>query len=202
MYSYNSKLWEFVSLKIESNLPYYVVPNIQAQMMPKDPFTPSVAGFSITASVYMVLAFSPYITVLLIYLVQEKEQKLKELMRIMGMSDIAYWFSWFSTYAIILFFAIIVLNAIMVPAGLLGGSNYVVMVIVFYLYGLSIIMFSFMLTPFFKVAKTAGVVASILTAVLGVIAIPLINADVADAGRWAVSLFSPTAFALAISQVL
>lgn len=188
--------------KIEANLPYYIVPNIQAKMMPKDSFTPDVQGFSISASIYMVLAFTPYITILVVFLVLEKEQKQKELMRIMGMSDVAYWFSWFSTYAIILFVAILILNAIMVPAGLLGGSNYLVMVIIFYLYGLSIIMFSFLLSPFFKVAKTGGIVASILTPVLGVIAIPLISTDVADPAKWAMSLFSPTAFALVISEVM
>ena len=187
--------------KVEANLSYIAVPSIQAQMMPKDSFTPSVQGFSITASLYMVLVFSPYITVLLINLVLEKEQKLKEMMRIMGMSDVAYWFSWFSTYAILLLFAVLILNAIMVPGGLLGGSNYVVMVIAFYLFGLSIIMFAFLLTPFFKVAKTAGVVVSLLTVALGAIAIPFITADISASGKWAISLFSPTAFALLVSQV-
>ena len=171
-------------------------------MMPKDSFTPDVQGFSITASIYMVLAFTPYITILMVNLVQDKEQKIKELMRIMGMSDIAYWFSWFATYAVITLVAVLIMNAIIIPGGLLGGSNFVVMVIIFYLFSLSIIMFSFLLTPFFKVAKTAGIVTSILTPVLGVIAIPLISAGVADSVKWALSLFSPTAFALVISQVM
>ena len=181
---------------------HYVVPNIEAQMMPKDSYTPSTQAFSITASIYLVLAFVPYITALLVNLVQEKEQKQKELMRIMGMSDLAYWLSWFFTYAIILFFSVLVLNAILVLGGSMGNSNYFVMVIIFYLYGMSIIMVSFVMTPFFKVAKTAGTVASTLTSLLGLTAIPLILIDVARPGRWALSLISPTAFAILVSQVL
>lgn len=188
--------------KIETNLSHYVVPNIQAQMMPKDSFTPSVQAFSLTAALYLVLAFAPYVTVLSVSLVQEKEQKQKELMRIMGMSDIAYWLSWFLTYAIILFFSVIVLNAILVPGKLFGESNYVVMVIIFYLFGLSIIMIAFLLTPFFKSAKTAGTFASLFTIILGCAAVPLIILDVADPGRWALSLLSPTAFAVLVSKAV
>lgn len=188
-------------MKVEASLPSYVVPNIQAKMMPKESFTQSFTGFAITASIYMVLAFTPYIVILLINLVLEKEKKLKDLMRIMGMSDIAYWLSWCVTYGVVLLVASLILNAILVPAGRLGGSNYALMVILFFLYGLSIIMLAFFLSPFFKVAKTAGVVVSILSPVLGCIAIPLISADVADPAKWGVSLFSPTAFALLVSQV-
>ncbi|XP_074639186.1 cholesterol transporter ABCA5-like isoform X3 [Acropora palmata] len=185
---------------IEANLSHYVVPNIEAQMMPKDSYTSSMQAFSLTSSIYLVLAFVPYITALLVSLVQEKEQKQKELMRIMGMSDLAYWLSWLFTYAIILFFSVLVLNAILVFGGSMGNSNYFVMVIIFFLYSISIIMVGFLMTPFFKVAKTAGTVASMLTTLLGLIAIPLILVDVARPVRWALSLFSPTAFAMLVSQ--
>ena len=192
----------FFSFKIEANLSHYVVPNIEAQMMPKDSYTSSMQAFSLTSSIYLVLAFVPYITALLVSLVQEKEQKQKELMRIMGMSDLAYWLSWLFTYAIILFFSVLVLNAILVFGGSMGNSNYFVMVIIFFLYSISIIVVGFLMTPFFKVAKTAGTVASMLTTLLGLIAIPLVLVDVARPVRWALSLFSPTAFAVLVSQVL
>lgn len=147
------------------------------------------------------MAFAPYVTVLLVNLVQEKENKLKELMRIMGTSDVAYWLSWVITYAVIMLFAVLIMNAITVPGGIFGRSNYIVMVIICYLYGLTIIMMSFMFTPFFKNAKSAGLFASLITTIFGAIAIPLIIVDVPNPVKWALSLFSPTAFGLAISQV-
>lgn len=187
--------------KIEANLPHYIVPNIQAKMMPKESFRPSLQGFSYTVLIYMVMAFAPYVTVLLVNLVQEKENKLKELMRIMGTSDIAYWLSWIITYAVIMFFAVLIMNAITIPGGIFGGSSYLVMVIICYLYGLTIIMMSFMITPFFKNAKSSGLFGSLITTIFGAIAIPLVIVDVSNSVKWVLSLFSPTAFALAISQV-
>ena len=170
-------------------------------MIPKDSYTSSIEVFQITASIYLVLGFTPYVTVLVVNLVQEKEKKLKDIMRIMGMSDVAYWLSWFLTYAIILLLASLILTGILVSVRVFSDSSYVLLAIILYLYGLSIIMFAFMVTPFFKVAKTAGVVVSILNPALGCIAIPLITSEVADPAKWALSLFSPTAFALLTSQV-
>ena len=170
-------------------------------MMPKESFTPPLGGFSITILIYMVMAFAPYITVLLVSLVQEKELKLKELMRIMGTSDIAYWLSWVITYAVIMLFAVLILNAITIPGNIFADSNYLVIVIICYLYSLSVITMSFMLTPFFKKAKSAGLFASLVTTILGTIAIPLVLLDVSNAVKWVLSLFSPTAFALALSEV-
>ena len=192
----------FFSFKVEANLPYYIVPNIQAKMMPKGSFTPSLQGFSYTVLIYIVMAFAPYITILLVNLVQEKENKLKELMRIMGTSDVAYWLSWVITYAVIMLFAVLIMNAITIPGGIFGGSNYLVMVIICYLYGLTIITMAFMFTPFFKNAKSAGLFASLITTIFGAIAIPLIIVDVPNAVKWVLALFSPTAFGLAISEVV
>ena len=169
--------------------------------MPKESFKQPIGGFAINILIYMVMAFAPYITVLLVNLVQEKELKLKELMRIMGTSDIAYWLSWVITYAVVMLFAVLIMNVITVPGNIFAGSNYLVMVIICYLYSLSIITMSFMLTPFFTKARSAGFFASLVTTILGTIAIPLVLIDVSNAVKWALSLFSPTAFALALFEV-
>ena len=169
--------------------------------MPKGPYKQPVGGFAITILIYMVMAFAPYITVLLVNLVQEKELKLKELLRIMGTSDIAYWLSWIITYAIIMLVAVLILNAITILGNIFSNSNYIVIVIICYLYGLSIITMSFMFTPFFKSAKSAGLFASLVTTILSTIAIPLVLVEVSNVVKWLLSLFSPTAFALALYEV-
>ena len=119
----------------------------------------------------------------------------------MGTSDIAYWLSWVITYAVIMLFAVLILNAITIPGNIFADSNYLVIVIICYLYSLSVITMSFMLTPFFKKAKSAGLFASLVTTILGTIAIPLVLLDVSNAVKWVLSLISPTAFALALSEV-
>ena len=191
----------FFLSKVEVNLSHYNVPDIQAKMMPKGSYKQPVGGFAITILIYMVMAFAPYITVLLVNLVQEKELKLKELLRIMGTSDIAYWLSWIITYAVIMLVAVLILNAITILGNIFSNSNYIVIVIICYLYGLSIITMSFMFTPFFKSAKSAGLFASLVTTILATIAIPLVLVEVSNVVKWLLSLFSPTAFVFALHEV-
>lgn len=169
-------------------------------MMPKGEFVPPNA-LATTVPIYMVLSFAPYITILLVNLVDEKEKKQKELLRIMGMYDTAYWLSWFLTYAIIMFFACIIINAIAIPTGIFGNSNFLVMLIVFYLFSLSLIVFAFMLTPLFKKAMTAGIVANLTTICFGVLIIPLGLPNVPRFGYWLGCLLSPTAFGLVLREV-
>ena len=195
------RLMIFFLSKVEVNLSHYNVPDIQAKMMPKGSYKQPVGGFAITILIYMVMAFAPYITVLLVNLVQEKELKLKELLRIMGTSDIAYWLSWIITYAVIMLVAVLILNAITILGNIFSNSNYIVIVIICYLYSLSIITMSFMFTPFFKSAKSAGLFASLVTTILATIAIPLVLVEVSNVVKWLLSLFSPTAFALALYEV-
>ena len=195
------QLMIFFLSKVEVNLSHYNVPDIQAKMMPKGSYKQPVGGFAITILIYMVMAFAPYITVLLVNLVQEKELKLKELLRIMGTSDIAYWLSWIITYAVIMLVAVLILNAITILGNIFSNSNYIVIVIICYLYGLSIITMSFMFTPFFKSAKSAGLFASLVTTILATIAIPLVLVEVSNVVKWLLSLFSPTAFVLALYEV-
>lgn len=71
-------------------------------------------------------------------MVQEKEQRSKESMRMMGMSDLSYWMSWFTFYSIqstliaILAWAFLCINVIKN-----GSSGYVFLYI--WLFGESII---------------------------------------------------------------
>ncbi|EDO32070.1 predicted protein, partial [Nematostella vectensis] len=188
--------------KVVANLPFYIVPNITVQMMPKAQFTPSLQGIQTIVPIYMVLAFSPYITILVINLVREKQEKHKELMRIMGMVDTAYWLSWFLTYAIVVLIACLIMVTVSVIAGFFGESNYLVLLIVFYLYGLSIIMLSFMMSPLFKNPKTAGFIASLFTAIFAVLIIPLTGPSIPQYAKWLVSIFSPTAFAFALNEAV
>ena len=149
----------------------------------------------------MVLAFTPYITTLVINLVKEKEFKMKELMRINGMHDLAFWLSWTVTYAIIIFVGVLIMNAVAIAAKIFGNSCFILMVIIFYLFGMSIITFAFMMSTLFKNAKTAGGVTWLLSAVLSLIFLPINALDVSNTVKWILSLISPVAFTITITSV-
>ena len=61
------------------------------EMMPKGTHTTKITLIQLFSSIYLVLAFSPFILSLVVNLVAEKEKKIKEGMRMMGMSDVAFW---------------------------------------------------------------------------------------------------------------
>eukprot|EP00058_Branchiostoma_floridae_P016823 XP_002602311.1 hypothetical protein BRAFLDRAFT_127318 [Branchiostoma floridae] len=81
------------------NVSNMALPNYQVEMMPK----PSYSGgypFGIISSIYFVLAFTPFVGILTTNLVSEKEKKIKEAMKIMGLNGMAFWVSWLVVYMI------------------------------------------------------------------------------------------------------
>ena len=189
-------------IQVETNISSgFRPPDVSVKMMPREPYTPSLTAFSSSTGVYMVLAFTPYVTILVVNLVREKEDKTKELMRIMGMLDAAFWSSWTITYSIIIFAGVLIMNAIAAAAKIFGGSSFILMVIIFYLFGLSIISFSFMVSPLFKSSKVAGTVTSLLNIVFGLLILPINQLGASNAVKWALSLLSPTAFSICITSV-
>ena len=169
--------------------------------MPKASYRKPVEEFAFLILIFMVAAFVPYFHVVLVNPLKEKELKLKELLRIAGTSDIAYLLSWIITYAVIMLVAVLILNVITILGNIFSNSNYIVIVIICYLYGLSIITMSLMLTPFFKSVTIADLFASLLTTILAAITILLVFFEVSNVVKWLLSLFSPTAFVLALYEV-
>jgi hypothetical protein len=53
-------------------------------------------AFRVVIPLYMVIALSQFITYLLILIVGEKENKIKEGMKIMGLKDSVFWYAYFS----------------------------------------------------------------------------------------------------------
>ena len=84
------------------------------------------------------------------------------------------------------------------------GSNFLPIWLMLFLYGLSMIAYSFALTPFFTNSKVAGVVGALFTLLISIIYVPLAGTDVqANAGaKWGCSLLSPVALALGMSEAV
>jgi hypothetical protein len=68
------------------------------------------------------------------FIVKEKEQRVKESMRMMGMSDLPYWMSWFAYYTILNTFTSI-LATLTLSINVFTYSNYVYIFLTIWLYG-------------------------------------------------------------------
>ena len=64
----------------------------------EDPFSSALA---VLMPLFLLLAYIPPVYNLTFKIVREKESRIKETMRIMGMTDLPYWMSWFVFYTIV-----------------------------------------------------------------------------------------------------
>ncbi|XP_064639589.1 cholesterol transporter ABCA5-like isoform X2 [Lineus longissimus] len=191
----------------------FTQPDLQVQMFPKLPFTPSIILIQTLSAIYFVVAYSPFVNFLVVNLVAEKESKIREMMKIVGLRDSVYWSSWSLVYLVIMMVVTGVCVLLAHFLQLFTNSNLFLLYLILLFYGLTIINLGFVLSPFFKKATTAGAVASLATAVFSLLYLPIsltrsVGADglptstIPEAGQWALCLLSPTALALCIDQAI
>ncbi|XP_048742335.2 phospholipid-transporting ATPase ABCA3-like isoform X2 [Ostrea edulis] len=137
-----------------------VLPDIRVKRMPYPPYTEyGLATFiRVSISTTTVLGLILCALQLTKEIVYDREKKLKETLRMMGMSSFVYWFSWFFKGFIYLAvtFAIVVLI-------FQAGSNKLfefsdsTLLFVFYLsYAVSVVAYCFLFSSFFNKASTAS----------------------------------------------
>ncbi|CAL8264080.1 unnamed protein product [Arctogadus glacialis] len=177
--------------------------NVRVVMMGQ-PGSVEVQKFShALISIYLVLTFTPFVTFLIVNVVAEKEQRLKDTMTMMGLYDTAFWLSWGLLYAGLVLIMSVLMALIATYTALFPNSDFFVIFLLIFLYGISSIFFSFLLTPLFKKPKFASTVGSLLTVVFGCLSLftVLIN-DFPQPLVWLLCLLSPSAFSLGIAQVV
>uniref|UniRef100_A0A8C9W4L0 ATP binding cassette subfamily A member 5 n=1 Tax=Scleropages formosus TaxID=113540 RepID=A0A8C9W4L0_SCLFO len=154
-------------------------------------------------SIYLVLAFTPFVSFLIVNVAAEKERRLKDAMTMMGLYDSAFWLSWGLLYAALVTTMSVLMAIIATCTALFPNSDFLVIFLLIFLYGISSIFFSFMLTPLFKKPKFASTVGSMLTVVFGCLSLfTVLMKDFPQALVWALCLLSPSAFSIGIAQVV
>jgi ATP-binding cassette subfamily A (ABC1) protein 3 len=94
-------------------------------------------------------------------IVMEKESKLREGMRMMGMADVAITGAWYATYGVV-FALISAAVALTVKASFFPRSDGGLLFILFLLFGLSSTALCFLISVFFSHAKTASGIGALL----------------------------------------
>ncbi|XP_033975755.1 ATP-binding cassette sub-family A member 5 isoform X1 [Trematomus bernacchii] len=154
-------------------------------------------------SIYLVLAFTPFVTFLIVNVAAEKEHRLKDTMTMMGLYDTAFWLSWGLLYAALVTTMSFLMSIIATYTALFPNSDFLVIFLLIFLYGISSIFFSFMMTPLFKKPKFASTVGSMLTVVFGCLSLfTVLMKDFPQPLVWLLCLLSPSAFSIGIAQVV
>lgn len=102
------------------------------------------------------LAFWIFMQRLVVQIMYEKNARLQESMRMMGLSDFAYWTSYFLSDGVILGFLLSFLCTIFTVGGLFNDANFGVLLGMFFVFCLSAVPFCFFICSFFDTPQTAG----------------------------------------------
>ena len=133
------------------------MPIFKVQNVPKKSYLqeqPVVTGVS---SYYFTLFFQQSLNILVTKIVAEKENKIKENMRIMGMYDTAFWLSWVLTYLLPFTILNVFVSILMIATGYFRTVNLtIIFFFLFELYSITTIVFGMMFSTFFRKSKTAG----------------------------------------------
>ncbi|XP_034182709.1 cholesterol transporter ABCA5 isoform X1 [Osmia lignaria lignaria] len=180
------------------------VPDIKLEMFPKEAFTADwMLAFRVVIPLFMVLALSQFVTYLLILIVGEKEKKIKEGMKIMGLKDSIFWVSWFIIYSVFVLLLSAVGVILLFTLQMFQHTHFLPIFLLVVLYSFSIIMFAFMITPFFDKSRTAGVLGNFAVTIFSLMYfIQVFVKDSSSISFWVVSLLSPTGVALAMDKAL
>ncbi|XP_069698967.1 cholesterol transporter ABCA5-like isoform X2 [Periplaneta americana] len=197
-------LFDFTKIRLDSEKMDIEVPHIMLELFPKEAYTGDwMVAFRVVIPLYMVMALSQFITYLLILIVGEKENKIKEGMKIMGLRDSVFWLSWFIIYGVFVLFLTVISSILLFTLRVFQHTNFLLIFLLILLYSLSIIMFGFMLTPFFDKARTAGILGNFAVNIMSLLYfIQVFVDDSSSVAFWLVSLISSTGFALAMDKAL
>lgn len=148
---------------------------------------------------FILLAFTKFISSLSSSMVIEKETRIRESMRLMGLNDSAFVFSWYLT-----FFLIFTPLAFSVSAELKYGEvfpmvNYATLFFFFWTFGWSMVSFCYMITPFFNKSKTVSVGSVLIWIVMFFVMFWVESKD--RSAQYTAALIAPCAFGLGINTL-
>ncbi|TYZ68281.1 hypothetical protein PybrP1_002937 [[Pythium] brassicae (nom. inval.)] len=112
-------------------------------------------------AIVFVLSYLYAISRVLVVLIQEKETRAREYMKILGVQEGSIILSWYITYTLI-FLVGSIIQAIASKGGLFGNSDLVLIFLFFFLFSMSVLSFGFLVSTLFSRARTGAFAGMIL----------------------------------------
>lgn len=133
-------------------------------------------------------------------IVHEKETKIREGMKMMGMGDLSLFLAWYITYGVV--FCIIAFGVTIVAgSGIFSGSSPFVIFLFFWLFGLSSIAYCFVISTIFSRAKTAATVGAVAYTAAFFPYYAVNKATSSTIAKVLASFCSPAAFGLSLDVI-
>ncbi|ETO60198.1 hypothetical protein F444_21574 [Phytophthora nicotianae P1976] len=122
------------------------------------PFYDDISG---VFAIIFILSYLYTTSRILVVFIQEKELRLREYMKILGVKERVIIATWYITYTLIMLLSA-VLQAVTGLVGLFANSSVIVIFFFFFLFGLSVLCFGFFISTLFSNARTGSFVGMIV----------------------------------------
>ncbi|XP_015425970.1 PREDICTED: ATP-binding cassette sub-family A member 6 [Myotis davidii] len=134
--------------------------------------------------------------------VTKERKKSKDLMKMMGLQDSAFWLSWGLIYAGFIFIISIFIAMIITSRKIIVMTGFMVIFILFFLYGLSLIALTFLMSVVLKKTSLTNFVVLLLTLFWGGVGLSALHRQLPSSLEWILSIFSPFAFTAGMAQII
>uniref|UniRef100_A0A8C3WJ41 ATP binding cassette subfamily A member 9 n=1 Tax=Catagonus wagneri TaxID=51154 RepID=A0A8C3WJ41_9CETA len=150
---------------------------------------------------FCIISFSAFIYYVSISVTQER-QHIKSLMTMMGLRESAFWLSWGLMYTVFIFIMATLMTVIIKSAPVVILPGFMVVFILFFLYGLSLITLAFLVSVLVKKPFLTGLVVFLLTVFWGSLGFMALYRHLPAFLEWTLCLLSPFAFTAGMAQLI
>ncbi|KAM6163399.1 ATP-binding cassette sub-family A member 9 [Rhynchocyon petersi] len=165
---------------------------------------PFVAQGGVVTDIFIffcIISFSAFIYYVSVNVCQER-QYIKAVMTMMGLRDSAFWLSWGLMYASFIFILATLMALIVKSAQVFVLTGFLVVFILFLLYGLSLVTLAFLMSVLIKKPFLTGLVMFLLIVFWGSLGYTALYRHLPAFLEWTLCLLSPFAFTAGMAQLL
>ncbi|KAH7463694.1 ABC transporter A family member 1 [Phytophthora ramorum] len=168
---------------------------------PVDSFDSSSFYDTISSVFPVIFALSYLFTIsrILVVFIQEKELRLREFMKILGVTEKTIIITWYMTYTVILFVGAVV-QAVAGLAGLFPNTSVILTFLFFWLFGMSVLALGYLVSTIFNKARVGSFVGMIVFFFMHVLS-QAFTTGTAESAKMIGCLLSPVGLSLGV-QVL
>ncbi|XP_048221626.1 ATP-binding cassette sub-family A member 6-like isoform X2 [Perognathus longimembris pacificus] len=150
---------------------------------------------------FCLLYFSPIIYFLALNVTRERK-KCKDMMKIMGLYDSAFWLSWGLLYAGLVFIISIFITVMITTTEIIVMTGFIIIFTLFFLYGLSLIALSFLMSVLLQKVALTNLMMFLITVFWGCVGFTALYKQLPSYLEWILSICSPFAFTSGLSQII
>ncbi|XP_019618294.1 PREDICTED: ATP-binding cassette sub-family A member 1-like [Branchiostoma belcheri] len=144
------------------------ITGVYLQQFPYPCYTKDSFVWALSRSIpmFMTLSWIYPVAMIIKSIVYEKEERLKEVMKMMGLTNGVHWTAWFITSITVMFLTICLLTATLKYGAVMQNSNPLVLILFLVCFAIATIMQCFLISTFFSRANLAAACGGIIYFVL------------------------------------